>query len=159
MEPTLFQTWSRVGHQPQILSLGQKKTQHVFGAVRIPDGHFLYRFTETCNSRSFRSFLGVLMLAYYPQKIFVVLDNARYHKEPRVLYLGQRHPRRIELWFLPPYSPELNAAEPIWGYTRREATHNRFFLHKVELIATVKKTFRDIQYHPEKIQNYLSSYQ
>ena len=158
MEPTLFQTWSRVGHQPQILSLGQKKTQHVFGAVRIPDGHFLYRFTEVCNSQSFRSFLGTLMFAYYPQKVFLVLDNARYHKEPGVLSLCQRHSRRIDLWFLPTYSPDLNATEPIWGYTRREATHNRFFLHKKELITTVKKTFRDIQHHPEKIQNYLSSY-
>jgi transposase len=59
------------------------------------------------------------MLAYYPQKIFVVLDNARFQKEPGVLSLCQRHPQKIELWFLPPYSSDLNAAEPIWGYTRR----------------------------------------
>lgn len=158
LEPTLFQTWSRVGHQPQILSLGQKKTQHVMGAIQIPDGHFFYRFTDVCNGSSFRSFLGGLMTAYYPQKVFLVLDNARFHKEPGVISLCQRHLQQIELWFLPVYSPELNAAEPIWGYTRREATHNRYFLHKEELITTVKKTFRDIQYHPEKIHNLIAPY-
>jgi len=158
LEPTLFQTWSRVGHQPQIWSLGQKKTQHVFGTVRIPDGHFIYRFMEVCNHQTFRSFLGVLMGAYYPQRIFLILDNARFHKEPTIIAFCKENHHRISLWFLPPYSPDLNATEPIWGYTRREATHNRFFLHKEELISTVKKTFRDIQYHPEKIQNYIFPY-
>lgn len=154
----MFQTWSRVGFQPQVMSLGEKKTQHVFGAVRIPNGDFIYRFTEVCNSRSFRVFLGALMMAYYPWKIFMVLDNARFHKEPGILSLCHQYSQRIALWFLPPYSPQLNATEPIWGYTRREATHNRFFLHKEELILAIRKTFRNIQYHPEKIQNYLAPY-
>jgi transposase len=147
-----------VGHQPQILSFGQKKTQHVLGGVRVPQGDFFSRFAEVCNGASFKTFLGGLMFSYYPQKIFLVLDNARYHKEPSVASFCQGHSRQLELWFLPTYSPDLNAAEPIWGYTRREATHNRYFLQKEEMIATVKKTFRDIQKHPEKIQNLLAAY-
>lgn len=158
LEPTLFQTWSRVGHQPQILSLGQKKTQHVFGGVRIPQGNFTYRFADVCDGITFKAFLGALMLSYYPQKLFLVLDNARYHKEPGVVSFCHQYSQQLELWFLPAYSPDLNAAEPIWGYTRREATHNRFFLQKEDLIVTIKRTFRDIQYHPEKIQNYLAPY-
>ena len=67
------------------------------------------------------------MLAYYPKKIFLVLNNARFHEEPGVLSLCQQHTRRIALWFPRPYSPDLNHTEPIGGYTRREATHNRFF--------------------------------
>lgn len=158
LEPTLFQTWSRLGCQPQIRSYGQKQTQHVFGGIRIPQGDFFYRFAKICNGHSFRIFLGALLQALYPLKIFLVLDNARYHKEPGVMAFCRTYIRRLSLWFLPTYSPELNAIEPIWGYTRRQTTHNRFFEDKDELIASVKKTFRNIQYHPEKIKNYLTAY-
>lgn len=34
---------------------------------------------------------------------------------------------------------ECRGTELIWGYTRREAIHNRYFLHKEELILTIKK--------------------
>jgi len=102
LESTLFQTWSRVGYQPQIWSLGQKKTQHVFGTLWIPDGHFIYRFTEVCNHQTFRSFLGVLIGAYYPQRIFLILDNARFHKESSIIVFCKENHHPISLWFLPP---------------------------------------------------------
>lgn len=33
----------------------------------------------------------------------------------------------IELFFLPAYSPDLNAIEMFWKKVRRNVTHNRFF--------------------------------
>ena len=33
----------------------------------------------------------------------------------------------LELFFLPPYSPDLNAIEMLWKKTRRNVTHNRYF--------------------------------
>lgn len=157
-EPTLFQTWARVGCQPKIPSIGQKQTKHVFGAVAIATGRFLYRFAEVCNETSFKLFLGTLLVAFYPLKIFMVIDNARYHKSPGIIFFRKQHQRRLELWFLPTYSPELNAIEPVWKYTRKESTHNRFFQDIPELISCIKTTFRDIQHHPEKIEGYLLPY-
>jgi transposase len=34
---------------------------------------------------------------------------------------------RLELFFLPAYSPEINAIEMLWKKTRRGVTHNRYF--------------------------------
>ncbi|WP_084490192.1 transposase [Niabella ginsenosidivorans] len=36
----------------------------------------------------------------------------------------QAHPK-LELYFLPPYNPELNAVERAWWYMRKKTTHNR----------------------------------
>ncbi|MFH1009273.1 MAG: transposase, partial [Candidatus Latescibacterota bacterium] len=33
----------------------------------------------------------------------------------------------IELWKLPPYSPELNPIEHLWQWVRNNVTHNEFF--------------------------------
>jgi transposase len=128
------------------------------GGIRVPQADFWYRFADVCNGVSYRAFLETLMRAYYPRKVFVVADNARYHKAPEVLSLSRESSHRLELWFLPFYSPEMNAAERIWKYTRKEATHNRFFLHKEEMLATVKSTFRDIQRHPEKVHGYIEPF-
>ena len=59
---------------------------------------------------------------------------------------------------LPKYSPELNAQERLWHYTRREATHNRFFEKPADLCGSLFRTFDAVQKHPEKIQGLLAPF-
>ena len=70
---------------------------------------------------------------WYKKKILLVLDNARYHHakmlQPWLEYVFDV----LELFFFPPYSPDLNAIEMLWKKTRRNVTHNRFFLSIQEL--------------------------
>lgn len=61
------------------------------------------------------------------KKILLVLDNAKYHHALLLEPWLKEMDDRIELFFLPPYSPDLNAIEMFWKKTRRAATHNRFF--------------------------------
>jgi len=62
-------------------------------------------------------------------------------------------------WFhvknLPPYCPELNAAENIWHHTRVKGIHNRYFDSKDEIEITLKKIFSGIQKNPNQIEGYL----
>ena len=69
----------------------------------------------------------------YPgtSKIIMVLDNVAYHHARRIKeWLSKQN--RLELFFLPPYSPDLNAIERVWWYMRKKITHNRY-------IQTLKK--------------------
>jgi transposase len=43
----------------------------------------------------------------------IILDNASYHKSEQLLKLFHKH--KITLLFLPPYSPDLNPIENLWG--------------------------------------------
>ena len=58
----------------------------------------------------------------------------------------------------PPYSPEFNAVERIWNYTRQMATHNRYFDTPEELCSSLFEAFGDIQQHPEKIMGRLAPF-
>ena len=40
---------------------------------------------------------------------------------------------RLELFFLPAYSPDLNAIEMLWKKTRRNVTHNKYFKDITEM--------------------------
>jgi putative transposase len=56
----------------------------------------------------------------------MVLDNVMYHHAKRPEPILERYRHRIELIFLPPYSPDLNPMERIWWYMRKKITHNRY---------------------------------
>jgi hypothetical protein len=60
--------------------------------------------------------------------------------------------RQLEVFSLPPYSPDFNATERLWHYTRKASNHNRYFDRPAALCQALFATFTDMQQHPEKIQ-------
>jgi len=60
-------------------------------------------------------------------KIYLILDNARWHKARSLRELFYVNRDRILRIFLPPYSHELNPVERVWRITRRQVAHNRKF--------------------------------
>jgi transposase len=56
----------------------------------------------------------------------MVLDNVRYHHAKRLKPILRKYQHRLELVYLPPYSPDLNPMERIWWYMRKKITHNRY---------------------------------
>jgi len=65
----------------------------------------------------------------------------------------------LEFHCLPAYSPELNAAEPLWHHTRVHATHNRSFKNTAEILESLKRTFHTIQRQPKQILGHMRSFQ
>ena len=62
------------------------------------------------NRESFIDFLEDL-IEDEPRKIFLIVDYPRVHTSKQVPAWTEAHKDRIELFFLPPYSPELNPDE------------------------------------------------
>jgi len=56
----------------------------------------------------------------------MILDNVNFHRAKRLKSIFERYKHRIELIFLPPYSPDLNPVERMWWLMRKEITHNRW---------------------------------
>jgi transposase len=79
-------------------------------------------FGDRLNSKQFLKFLKRLHDRY--PLLFVILDNAKWHKAKRVLNYCEKNSLLLE--FLPPYSPELNPIEP-WWKKLKHTTANRLF--------------------------------
>jgi transposase len=58
-------------------------------------------------------------------KIIMVVDNVRFH-HAKLLKKWLINNTKLELVYLPPYSPELNPIERAWWYMRKKITHNRY---------------------------------
>ena len=152
LDGTLHQTWSPVGVQPRVPTYGLRKTAHVFGAIAVEDGQFVYQFAEVFNGHTFHLFLQKLVEHYAPQKVFLVMDNGPCHwlDDAGKAWLA-RNGDKIELHRLPPYSPEFNPTEGVWKTTRKLTTHNRFYPTVMARDAALILTFERFQREPELI--------
>ena len=100
-----------------------------FGAIDL-DGRVTVRAYARTNKSYFHMFLDVLAKVYRDyDSIFIVLDNARYHSLHGAVLPSKP---RIELVFLPKYSPDLNPVEDLWRVVKREYAY-RVFLSAVDV--------------------------
>lgn len=153
--PTLHATWARRASQPQIPTRGERNTQKVFGAVRLDNAQFTYLLQEDYFQwETYLAFVDqVLLPEFYRRghRIYLIQDNASYHKKPEVYAWFKENRKRLEVFLLPPYSPEFNCVEQVWRYTRKQSTHNRYFETVEALCQALFATFDDIQRRPESI--------
>jgi len=68
----------------------------------------------------------IVLQAFQGKKVYMVLDNVRFHHAKRLKPILKRYKHRIEFVFLPPYSPDINPVERVWWLMRKEITHNRW---------------------------------
>ncbi|HAW49377.1 TPA: hypothetical protein DCX16_00265 [bacterium] len=92
------------------------------------------------NAETFKDFLCYL-LEHTEGRIFLILDNIRYHKAKDLKEFFFKNRDCLTRVFLPPYSPYLNLIERIWRITRRQVTHNRYFESIDELEAALSSHF------------------
>jgi transposase len=156
---SISRSWALRGVGTEVLSFPTRKSVKVMGAVALGRGPKWHsRMVNTFNGETFLSFLRQLLRQYPDRKIHLICDNAPYHKTLKISQWLKAHEDRIELFFLPPYSPEFNAVEYVWKETRRKTTHNRFFKTLNDLKSGLATRFNRFQGNPGSLSNILKSF-
>jgi transposase len=130
--------------EPVLLHHPTRRSVGYFGAVRIRDGKFVYqREDDSFNGDTFWTFLKRLRKAscHAQRKVYVILDNARYHHARLHKQWRELCSPTFTLLFLPAYSPELNPIERVWKLTRKLSIHNRYFPTLCHVVETVESQF------------------
>jgi len=154
---TITRAWFLKGSIPEIKSPAVKQKVSVLGAMGMDNGQLITMEAVKFNAESFKLFIKrMLRMAKTEKKILLVLDNARFHhaKVNKEYLLSIKD--RLELVYLPPYSPDLNPIESFWKKTRRHVTHNRYFESLEEEQACLMKFFKKFK-NPNEILIALSA--
>ena len=120
-------TWFLRGHQRKIPTYGQHKGVKLIGTLDYETGRIICTEEGAYDAAAFLRFLERTLREYPTGKIMMVLDNARIHHAKLIQPFLEENKGRLELVFLPPYSPNLNLIEGLWKWLKETVINNVFF--------------------------------
>jgi putative transposase len=130
MSPLVRRTWAPIGHTPVIKrkARSHEKITAIAAVCTRPSGRNPWMYfrllapNENLNSASCVAFLEQL-LVNIRGPVIMVWDGLQAHRSKKVKRFVAKHPR-LELVPLPPYAPELNPSEYVWGHLKRNGLAN-----------------------------------
>ena len=114
--------------------------------------HFL-TYKETMTAAPFITFLERL-LSETNRKVFLIVDRLKAHEAKAVADWVAEHRDRIELFFLPRYSPELNAEEYLNNDLKGSINASGLPGNKEELRSRMETFMSQLLDLPEHVRNY-----
>jgi transposase len=104
-------SWAPVGQTPVIKGTGRRFRVNMISAISNAGMLWFRLFVGAFSGPVFIDFLGRLLRDWGGQKVHLIVDGHRVHRAKAVGGWVGRHAERIQLHFLPGYSPELNPVE------------------------------------------------
>lgn len=122
---------------------------NIIGAYSPDDQSLLsWEGRESCDAERVATVLQLIRRSNRGKRLLVVLDNAPYNHASAVTDAAKA--LRIELLYLPAYSPNLNLIERFWKFLKRKVARNRYHATFAEFRAVVQKVLNNIStYHTE----------
>lgn len=145
-------TWAPSGQTPVVKATGARFGFNMLSAVNA-QGHFRFMTHEgTVTASVFRDFLKRLITGM-ERKIFLIVDGHPTHKAKLVKQFLADNADRIELFFLPPYSPELNPDELVWNNVKARVA-KMAIMTKEEMKAAADSALRRLQKLPAVVASF-----
>ena len=114
--------WCQRGIRPSVPCHHIREYRYAYGAVEPQTGQSFFLVLPYCNTDCMNVFLRELSAAYPDDFILLVADGAIWHKSN-----GLEIPENLEIFALPPYTPEMNPIEQIWAWLRLHGFRNEVF--------------------------------
>jgi transposase len=142
------------GKTPVVPGTGQRFRCNVISTITNRGKLAFMVFGQRFTAPVFIEFLERLLRHRKERKVFVIVDRHPVHRAARVHRWIQRRRDRLELFLLPPYSPELNPDELLNQDVKSNALGRRRPSDVTEMVTTVRGYLRSTQKRPHLVRNY-----
>lgn len=132
-----------------------RKRLNVLGALNIQNKQAVVIEEETINAQAITHLLEEIKQKQTHGKVYIVLDNAKYHHARLVKNWLLNHPR-FQLIFLPPYSPNLNLIERLWRFFHTKVTNNYYFPTFQEFKEVSMQFFQNLHHYKQELDTLLT---
>ena len=149
----LGRTYGLKGHTPVVRTSGQRQSLNVISAVNARGEFWAAIYTGKLDAESFVVFLQNF-LASVTGKVFLVVDGHPAHKANSVKQYLQGLEGRLELHFLPPYAPDLNPDEFVWGHMKTNGVSKKPLRKNESLADRITEDILTIHRDPELVRSF-----
>ena len=144
----LADTWFPRGQQKIIPTYGKHRGVKLLVVLGYETGEVVCKEEEQYDAQVFLSFLEAVAAKYPQEKIVMVLDNARIHHAKLIQPFLAARADTLQLLYLPPYSPQLNLIEELWGRLKKSVIYNVFYSSVSEIRSAVQEFITEINKTP-----------
>ena len=155
-DPPLGRTYGLKGHTPVVVTSGQRQSINVISAVTARGEFWAATYTGKLNAEAFVAFLQNFMKGRRGKALLVV-DGHPAHKANSVKQYVQSLKGRLELHFLPPYAPDLNPDEFVWGHMKTNGVSKKPLKKNESMRERVEEDIANIQGNPQLVRSFFSA--
>lgn len=149
-------TWGGRGQTPIVSSTGARFGANMISAVS-PRGKLRFMITKgRVTAKVFIEFLQRL-LVNAPGPVFLIVDGHPAHRAKCVQNFVEAQEGKLELYYLPPYSPELNPDEYVWNNLKNNCLGRKLITSPEQLRNEVIRHLRRLQKIPALVKSFFCS--
>jgi transposase len=144
-------TWGAIGKTPVVRTTGKRVSCNMISAISAKGQMCFMVMSGRFNAGVFIEFLKRLITGR-TQKIFLIVDGHSAHHAKKTKSFVESIKNRLELIFLPPYSPEINPDELVWNHVKNHNIGRMVIEGKEELVSAARSVLRSLSKTPDKIR-------
>ncbi len=146
-------SYGKQGRTPVIAGTGQRFRCNMISTITNRGQLAFMVFKQSFTAAVMTEFLTRL-LRHADRKVFLIVDRHPVHRSQKVTRWIAKHSERIECFFLPGYSPELNPDELLNQDVKTNAHGRRRPKDQPDMINNVRSYLRSTQKQPEVVKRY-----
>ncbi len=146
-------SYGKRGKTPAIPGTGQRFGCNMISAITNQGQLNFMVFKGSFNSQIFLSYLTRLT-KQAKQKVFLIIDRHPVHRANKVKKWIDNNSKKISIFFLPSYSPELNPDEMLNQDVKSNAIGRRRPHNQSEMIKDIRNFLFSRQKQPQIVKNY-----
>ena len=146
-------TWAIRGKTPIVSTTGARFGCNMISAVS-PRGAMRFMLVEgKVTGDVFVDFLKRL-IHNWPRTVFLIVDGHPVHKSATVSRFVASIEGKLQLFYLPPYSPELNPDEQVWNHLKNHGVGKQPIADPDHLKRLVLSHLRKVQKLPSLVRSF-----
>ena len=146
-------TWAARGQTPIVTTTGARFGCNMISAIS-PRGAMRFMLVQgRVTSGVFITFLKRL-IHNWPRSVFLIIDGHPVHKSAAVSKFIASTEGRLQVFYLPPYSPELNPDEQVWNHLKNHGVGRQPVTGPDQLRHLIISHLRKLQKLPSLVSSF-----
>jgi len=137
-------TWAPKGQTPVIRTSGSRHSLNMISAISAKGAMRFMTVKGRVNADRFIEFLERL-IKNAPTPVYLIVDGHPVHRSTRVRTFVESTKGKLKLFYLPPYSPELNPDEQVWNHVKNHKIGKKVVKSQENLESIIRSALTSLQ--------------